>query len=110
VIEYYSDTWCATSLGVAQRVWASDTDVPLLPDDCFVLGLMWRFRKAKGLDYAQEFDTYEKLVTRELSRSGMARVINLSTEEYDPLTEPSLTYTVIEEGAGSGGGWGGGWV
>lgn len=77
VFEYYSDTWCASTLGVAQRIWAADNDVPLLPDDCFILGAMWRFRRAKGLDYAQEFAAYEDLVSRELGRSGMAPVVDL---------------------------------
>lgn len=78
VIEYYSDTWCESSGGTAQRVWAADTDVPLLPDDCFILGLMWRFRRAKGLDYAEEAAMYEDLVSRELGRSGMAPVVDLT--------------------------------
>jgi hypothetical protein len=78
VLEYYSDTWCESSGGTDQRVWLSDTDLPLLPDDCFILGAMWRFRRSKGLDYGEEFNAYEELVTRELGRSGMAPVINLT--------------------------------
>lgn len=78
VLEYYSDTWCQSSEESAQRLWASDTDTPLLPDDCFILGLMWRFRRAKGLDYAEEFNAYEDLVTREIGRSGMAPIVDLT--------------------------------
>ena len=79
VIEYYSDTWCASSGGSAQRLWASDTDVPILPDDCFILGLQWRFRRAKGLDYAEEFNAYEAQVERDLGRTGMAPVLDIAT-------------------------------
>lgn len=79
VIEYYSDTWCESGAGTAQRLWAADTDVPVLPDDCFILGLMWRFRRAKGLDYAEEFNAYEEEVGKELGRSGMAPVLELGT-------------------------------
>lgn len=78
VIEYYSDTWCESSAGTDQRLWAADNDVPLLPDDCFILGLIWRFRRAKGLDYQEEFNSYEALVTRELGRSGMAPVLDMA--------------------------------
>jgi hypothetical protein len=81
VLEYYSDTWCASSLGVAQRVWAADTDLPLLPDDCFILGLMWRFRRSKGLDYGEEFNAYDECVNRELARSGMAPVLDLTRSD-----------------------------
>lgn len=78
VLEYYSDGWCESTGGAAQTLWQADTDVPVLPDDCFILGLMWRFKRAKGLDYGQERDTYEKLVSRELARSGAAPVVDLT--------------------------------
>lgn len=81
VLEYYSDTWCASSGAVAQRVWASDTDVPLLPDDCFILGLIWRFRKAKGLDYQEDFNAYEAFVNMKLGRAGMAPIIDFARGE-----------------------------
>lgn len=79
VIEYYSDTWCASSLGAAQRLWTADNDVPLLPDDCFILGLQWRFRKAKGLDYQEDFNAYEDFVNSKLGRSGMAPVLDYTS-------------------------------
>lgn len=78
VLEYFSDTWCESEAGTAQRLWVADTDVPVLPDDCFILGLMWRFRRAKGLDYQEEFNAYEDEVLRELGRSGMAPVVDLT--------------------------------
>ena len=78
IFEYYSDAWCESTGGDPQTTWQSDTDVPVLPDDCFILGIMWRFRRAKGLDYAEEYRTYENLVSRELGRSGMAPVADLT--------------------------------
>jgi hypothetical protein len=77
VLEYYSDTWCESSAGTDQRIWTADTDVPLLPDDCFILGLIWRFRKAKGLEYQEDFNTYEEEVSRRLARTNMAPVIQI---------------------------------
>jgi hypothetical protein len=76
-LEYYSDTWCESSAGTDQRIWTADTDVPLLPDDCFILGLIWRFRKAKGLEYQEDFNTYEEEVSRRLARTNMAPVIQI---------------------------------
>lgn len=78
VLEYYSDTWCESSGGTDQRVWASDTDLPLLPDDCFILGLIWRWRKAKGLDYQEDFNAYESFVSMKLGRAGMAPIIDIA--------------------------------
>jgi hypothetical protein len=80
ILEYYSDTWCESAGGTAQRLWAADTDMPLLPDDCFILGLIWRFRRAKGLDYQEAFNDYEDEVTKEIGRAGMAPVIDMTGE------------------------------
>jgi hypothetical protein len=78
VFEYYSNTWCESSGGTDQSAWAADTDLPLLPDDCFILGLIWRWRKAKGLDYQEDFNAYESFVSMKLGQSGMAPVIDFA--------------------------------
>lgn len=57
--EYASKNWCQSSLLVAQSAWASDTDTGILDEEIMRLGIVWRFRKAKGLDYAEEFRSYE---------------------------------------------------
>lgn len=80
VLEYYSNAWCESTGGSPQSSWAADNDEPRLPDDCFILGIKWRFRRAKGLDYDEEFSAYEDLVSRELGRSGMALVLDLGAE------------------------------
>ncbi len=79
VLEYYSDTWCQSNAASAQRLWLADTDTPLLPDDCFILGLQWRFRKAKGLDYQEDFNAYEDFVNSKLSRAGMAPILDMTS-------------------------------
>jgi len=79
VLEYYSNTWCESSGGTDQAVWTADNDLPLLPDDCFILGLKWRFRKEKGLDYQEHFNEYEDFVTSKLSRSSMAPIIDIAS-------------------------------
>ena len=78
VVEYYSDGWCESSGGTAQTTWLADTDVPLLPDDCFILGLIWRFKRVKGLDYGEEFRTWNRECEREIGRAGMAPIVDLT--------------------------------
>lgn len=78
VLEYYMGTWCTDSTGITYRErWASDGDLPLLPDDCHVLGLIWRYLRAKRLDYAEEHNAYEDYVQTKLGRSTMAQVLSL---------------------------------
>lgn len=73
VFEYYSNAWCQSVSGTAQNTWAADTDYYNFDDDAFILGLKWRFKAAKGLDYAQEKADYAVVCERLLARNGGAR-------------------------------------
>lgn len=78
VFEYYSNAWCQSSTGTAQTSWAADTDYYTLDDDCFIMGLKWRFLRAKGLDYSQEFLDYERACERKMARNGGNRNLPLN--------------------------------
>lgn len=71
--DYYSKAFCTSSGGTAQTSWQADSDLYLLDQDCFVLGLIWRFRAAKGLSYGQERQNYDMSVQRAMSRDGVSR-------------------------------------
>ncbi len=57
--EYISNKWCQSSLAVAQTNWAADGDTGLIDEEIIRLGIVWRYRKAKGFDYGEDFRTYE---------------------------------------------------
>lgn len=57
--EYISSKWCQSNASVAQTDWAADADTALLDEEVIRLGVVWRFLKAKGLDYGEEFRSYE---------------------------------------------------
>jgi hypothetical protein len=75
-IPYISTNWCQSSALVAQSAWTSDTDTALIPERLITLGIVWRYRKSKGLDYAEDMATYE----REVERYGGAEGIALPQE------------------------------
>ena len=82
VYEYYSNSPCLAADGVTLKMaFTLDSDTYLLPDNLLILGMIWRWRRAKGMDYAQEFDTYEKAVSRELARDGAARILQLNIDQ-----------------------------
>lgn len=85
VFEYYANTWCTSALGVAQSAWAADSDTYALDDDLMVLGLKWRFLRAKGLDYGEEKNAYDAAVDTELSRAGSSRSLPLNATGLDGL-------------------------
>lgn len=47
----------------------ADDDVALVPEDLLKKGLEWRQRRAKGMDYSEEFDDYEQSRTSRLAQA-----------------------------------------
>lgn len=80
--DYYSNAWCESSSGTDQSRWAADTDVYKLDEDCFVLGLKWRYLRSKGLEYAQEKLDYNMEMQRVMARDGGARDLPLEGGGY----------------------------
>lgn len=83
VLEYYSANWCQSATGTGQRSWTKDTDTYLLDDDTMVMGIVWRFRRAKGLDYETEKQDWQNALDRVLARQAGARTLSLSTRSSD---------------------------
>jgi hypothetical protein len=78
--EYISNNWCmpkATTIP-SQTAWAADTDLYAWPEDTAVLGIKWRYLAAKGLNYAEEKDTWQNAVDRQIARSGTNRSLPLN--------------------------------
>lgn len=94
--EYVSDQWCESSGGTGQSAWTADDDTGVLDENLMLLGIVWRFRKARGLDYAEEMASYEKEVVQAIMRDGSRRTINYSFDDslYDHAKPP----LVIEGG------------
>ncbi len=67
---YKSTHWCESSGGTGQTKWAADTDVGRLDENIMSLGIVWRWLKRYGLDYAEDFNTYEKRVLDKMARDG----------------------------------------
>jgi len=76
---YYSKYWCQDSGGTGQERWAADDDTGILDEDLMALGIEWRYLKAKGFDYSEEFNTYERQVQEDILHDRDHPVINLET-------------------------------
>ena len=68
--EWISKNWCASSGGTGQEAWTADSDTGRLDEKIMAQGIMWRFKKYKGLDYAEDFAQYERLVQDAMTRDG----------------------------------------
>lgn len=85
VIEYVSSFWCEDALGNGQLRFAADTDNIRIDHELFRMGLLWRAKRALGLDYADERADYDVAL-----RDAVAADLNLRTVNtggglrYDP--------------------------
>jgi hypothetical protein len=82
-------TWIVDING-APRVppqWGADTDRSVFPERIILFGAIWRWKQAKGLDYAEAMDTAEKILDRHQAQEETGRTINMSrTFTYDTST------------------------
>lgn len=76
--DYYSNAWCKSAADVDQSSWQDDTDTYKLDEECFVLGLKWRWLRSKKLDYADEFREYMMECERVISRDGSSMDLPLN--------------------------------
>jgi len=83
IFDYVSAYWCRSAAGVPQAAFAADTDVPILPDDLFVLGLKWRLLAAKGMNYAEERAAYDVAIARKQGRAFDSGPISLNRRHRD---------------------------
>ncbi len=69
--EYVSKNWILGVDGTTYKQYFTlDTDTVLLPEELLLMGLRWRWKKEKGLEYGQDLDTYEYQVKDALGRDG----------------------------------------
>lgn len=84
--EYISWNWITDSGGSTyKQYFTADTDLILLPEPIVLMGLRWRWKKEKGLDYAEDFQTYEMMVKNELGRQDVPRKLSMDMTEKETV-------------------------
>lgn len=68
--EYASKNWCRSNMSVGQTAWAADADTAVLDEKLHILGIIWRWKKSKGLDYSEEMQNYEIQKAQAILRDG----------------------------------------
>jgi hypothetical protein len=77
--EYVSANWCSNSDGSAEyNEWQADTDLPLLDARIVLFGVIWRFKQAKGLDYAEDMRNYERAKIKAMASDGSKGTVYLA--------------------------------
>lgn len=79
--EYVSKNWIVDETGVTYRQYfGADGDLVLLPAELLLMGLRWRWKKEKGLEYAEDFRTYETQVKDAMGRDGGKPILRMGEE------------------------------
>ncbi len=77
--EYASKNWILGIDGTTYKsAFTLDTDTVLLPAELLIMGLRWRWKREKGLDYSEDMRTYELQVKDALARDGGKRTLSMS--------------------------------
>lgn len=79
--EYQSSNWCADAGGTGKSAFTADTDVGLLDEQLMTAGLIWRWKKAKGFDYAEDFRQYQTRVMNAIARDVESSVLDMGRKE-----------------------------
>lgn len=58
--EYIDKRWAQSATGTNQEKFLADTDVARISEDIITLEIIWRFRKSKGFQYAEDLATCER--------------------------------------------------
>lgn len=93
--DYMDRRWAVTST-TASETFTADTDTTFLDDRLMILGTIWRWKSAKGLAYAEDFNKYERDYLDIANRDAGKAVISMSGTMYDvvPLVVvPSGSWT-----------------
>lgn len=75
VFNYISKNWCESATGTGQSAFAADTDITRIPQELFKLELLWRWKQAKGLAYAEDLETAEEQIERYTGQNAGRRVL-----------------------------------
>ena len=90
--EYISKYWCESSGGTGQTAWAADTDVTDLPERLIRMGIVWRFKQARGMSYDADYSKYMYAVRETMAQEAPHAIIDFS------MTTPRGPGLVIPEG------------
>lgn len=75
---YISKDWCASAAGATQEAWAADDDELLFDEELFKLGVIVRYKRAKGFDFASESDEYMQMHSQAKAQDRPARTIHMA--------------------------------
>ena len=94
--EYRSQYWIMDETETTRKArWTADTDVAVIPERLITLGLVWRYKQAKGFDYGEDYRHYQIECAKEGANEGGRQVITMRSDYFSdyanaPATDPRV--------------------
>ncbi|MGL4287048.1 MAG: hypothetical protein ACRCVA_11930 [Phreatobacter sp.] len=87
-LEYVSAYWIksADATPVFRASFVADSDMSVIPEDIILQGLIWRWKRQKGLAYQDELDQFEQAVDY---RARADRALRLPAEQARSVANPA---------------------
>lgn len=76
--EVVNNNTVRSSGGTAQSSFEADDDTSIFGDMLLTKGIVWRFKKMKGIDYSDEFQDYENIINTMFAKDGGRPRLNLA--------------------------------
>lgn len=97
IVEYITSKPIVQSDGVTYTsLYTQDTDGTLLPEELVRMGVKWRIKKEKGLDYAADYNEYMRAVDEMYAQQMSFGAIDIARRSV--LDTPEITDGYIPEG------------
>lgn len=94
---YYSNMYARNDNNDPVPLFAADTDTSKIPERLVQLGVKWRFRRAKGLDYSAERLEYERAVSQQYAQYAAEGFAVVGGKRLFPDDYAGLTYGYVPE-------------
>lgn len=89
--EFISENHIVATNGTTYKLrFTADSDIILLPTQFVELDLQWRWKKAKGLPYAQDFADLEAMLADAKARNQPAKVLHMDSPSGYESPRPGI--------------------
>lgn len=96
--EYISRNIFKGADGVYKQDAQYDSDIPIFDEELVTLGVIWRFKQARSMDFEGDYSKYRALLLSLFGRDGEPRVIPLSGQPQDRYPYPPIVPDTIPYG------------
>lgn len=79
--EYRSTNPIVSGDGLTRKPrWTNDSDYTLFPEVILKLGMIWRWKQSKGLDYAEDFKSYQLERDKKAAHEAGAKIVRMTNQ------------------------------